>query len=135
MDTRLDVVAKAVARGATRRQALRLAGGGLAGALLAAAGLGKRAGAQDTKPCDDLFARCVERGKETCPREDFTPDNDGPWIHCLGTEVPACRQYFQACPNSCSYMGGCGQVGCQGGQFCATAVNPAGHIVCICVEL
>ena len=44
VDGRLDVAATALARGATRRQALRLAGGGSAGALLAAVGLTDLAG-------------------------------------------------------------------------------------------
>ena len=43
---RFDDLTKAMANGATRRRALRLAGGGLAGALLAAAELRNRAGAQ-----------------------------------------------------------------------------------------
>ena len=55
---RFDQMAKAVGRGATRRQALRRAGGGLAGAQLAAAGLGNRAGAQG-KP---TFSNCHSGG-------------------------------------------------------------------------
>ena len=46
MDGRMDEVAKALVRGATRREELRLAGGGLAGALLAAVGLTNQVGAQ-----------------------------------------------------------------------------------------
>ncbi len=47
---RFDAMARAMASGATRRRALRLAWGGLAGALLAAAGLGNRAGAEQGPP-------------------------------------------------------------------------------------
>ena len=58
---RFDVMAKEVARGATRRQALRLAGGGLAGALLGAVGFGRRARAdwEWRSHCDELHARCL----------------------------------------------------------------------------
>ena len=53
-----DTMAKAMASGSTRRLALRLAGGAMAGALLAAAGLGRRAGAQG-KP---TFSHCNAGG-------------------------------------------------------------------------
>jgi hypothetical protein len=66
---RFDQMTKAMANGATRRRALRLAGGGLGGALLAAAGLGRRAGAQPGPPEGfDPHCPCATRA---CPRDFF----------------------------------------------------------------
>ena len=63
---RFDTWTRAMANGATRRRALRLAGGGLAGAVLAAVGVSRRAGArQDDPPCgQDPRGGCGGR----CPR-------------------------------------------------------------------
>ena len=106
MDSRMDVVAKAVARGTTRRQALRLAGGGLAGALLAAAGLGKRAGAQENGP---EFTDCRSSG--------------GPLITGIGTDE------FRI-TKPCGPTGGCPD-----GKVCAALVNPVGQILCRCLSV
>ena len=110
MDTRLDAVAKAVARGATRRQALRLAGGGLAGALLAAAGLGKRAGAHGP-----MFAYC-ENGL-------FIEGELLPYVEGQGTD-----DFELHAPCGPAY-------GCHEGEICATALNPGNQIVCRCLRL
>ena len=133
---RFDAMARAMANGATRRRALRLAGGGLAGALLAAVGLGRRAGAQDGPPCGELRARCFERGEATCgpePTNSNTPAHLA-WHDCIFA-VPVCQSYLQTCNGSCALMGGCGQTGCPQGGVCATAVNPGNQIVCRCVSL
>ena len=127
---RFDAVAKAMASGSTRRQALRLAGGGLAGALLAAAGLGKRAGAQEenTKHCDDLRARCIADATECAGETEF-------FHRCLErSDAPSCHAYFQACPDNCN-MGERGCLGCTEGQFCTGLVNPSNRLVCRCVSL
>ncbi len=71
IDSRLDAVAKAMASGSTRRRALRLAGGRLAGALLAAVGLGGRAGAQGERP---RIVFC-NRGAGGAVLNDPGPDN------------------------------------------------------------
>ena len=133
MDSRLDLVAKAVARGATRRQALRLAGGGLAGALLAAVGVTGRAGAQDGVTCDELGARCTERGEATCGPEPTNTNFKHLWFDCLSQEVPVCHSFFQICPNGCEYMEGCGQVGCPGDQVCQSVLNSGNQILCRCL--
>ena len=59
---RFDAMARAMAGGATRRRALRLAGGGLAGALLAAAGLGGRAQADTCK----ASGKACKKGGQCC---------------------------------------------------------------------
>ena len=131
---RFDSLARAMASGATRRRTLRLAGGGLAGALLAAAGLGRRARAELNPACGDLEARCYEQGLEACGPMQHD-DLYGPWADCLFREVPVCRSYFQNCSGVCAYMGGCGQVGCPEGQSCQALLNPGNRIVCRCRSL
>ena len=108
MDSRLDAVAKAVARGATRRQALRLAGGGLAGALLAAAGLGKRAGAQGA------------------PR----------FVNCQNGLFDEGERYPYLDLDDFEFHAPCGPAyGCPEGKFCAAAINPGNHLVCRCISV
>ena len=138
---RFDAVARAVARGATRREALRLVGGGLAGALLAAVGAGKRAGAQDSVPCDELRARCFARGEEACgpmpPHDHSTPGADTvyhQWEDCVYGTVPACRGAAQQCSGECEHVGAC-QNGCPGDQLCIAVVNPGNHVKCRCISL
>jgi hypothetical protein len=52
MANAFDELAKALAEGVTRRGALRLVGGGFAGALLASVGLGKAYGSGSCGPVD-----------------------------------------------------------------------------------
>jgi hypothetical protein len=67
MDSRLDTVAKVIARGTTRRQVLRRIGGGLVGGTLAAVGLSAASvQAQDAGVCpvcrhcvDEFYSACV----------------------------------------------------------------------------
>ena len=128
---RFDQMTRAMAGGATRRQALRLAGGGLAGALLAAVGLGRRVGAQES--CDVLLARCTEEIGGAC---------DGlqgrPYLNCLEEQGRACSGYLEACTSNCgsndpsrrTCEGGCPQ-----GGACTVALNAGSVIVCRCVSL
>ncbi len=108
---RFDGLARAMANGATRRRALRLAGGGLAGALLAAVGVGKRAGAQGAGGEQPLFTHCYN-GEAAGPAFD-----DGISIP-IGDGKPC---------------GGPGE--CREGQVCIALVNPAAKIFCRCVKL
>ena len=139
MDTRLDAVAKAVARGATRRQALRLAGGGLAGALLAAVGLGdlaRRARAQPTSwgpQCDEFHARCAAQTVEACVPAPSSHDPEwSAWYACM-LEQRECQTAQHACPTHCTPgKGACSQ--CREHQVCVTALNPANQLMCRCVS-
>ena len=66
MESRLEVVAKAVARGATRRQALRLAGGGVAGGVLAVLGVGKASAGLQTEPIRPECRQCINQFQGSC---------------------------------------------------------------------
>ena len=106
---RFDQMTRAMASGSTRRRALRLAGGGLAGALLAAAGLGRRASAQGPEGEKPLFTNC-------------NPGSGGVIFHGLDENV----------------LGGdslpCGgNEDCPQDRVCASAVNPGNRVVCRCV--
>ncbi len=102
---RFDAMAKAMANGATRRLALRLAGGAMAGAVLAAAGLGRRVGAQENGP---EFAYC----------------NKGPAVAIN----PGTDEFELALP--CG-----GHADCPQGRICSTYIIPGNQIVCRCVSL
>ena len=104
---RFDTMAKAVGRGTTRRQALRLAGGGLAGALLAAAGVGNRAGAQEPP----VIQNCRFAGGEGAQIINPGTDDFRIGLPCGGDED---------CPQ---------------GRFCTQLVTASGRVVCRCVEL
>ena len=133
---RFDALARAMAGGATRRRALRLAGGGLAGALLAAAGLGRRAGAQDGVPCGDLEARCDEQAVAACgpkPSNSASPEHDA-WLDCRYS-VPVCQSYVQACRVACEYTSGCPPHGCPRDEFCNMVINHGDRLQCRCVSL
>ena len=106
---RFDDLTKAMASGATRRRALRLAGGGLAGALLAAVGVGERAEAQVTDRA--VFATC-DQNREPGDGPPFLTGPDDP-VFVFAKPCPACRQ----------------------DQLCAALVNPEGNLICRCVTL
>ena len=108
---RFDDLTKALAGGATRRRALRLAGGGLAGALLAAAGLRNRAGAQGAGGEQPEFTYCYN-GEAAGPAFD------------TGISIP--KGDGKPC-------GGPGE--CREGQICIALVNPVGKLLCRCVDL
>ncbi len=141
---RFDNLAKAMASGSTRRAALRLAGGGLAGALLAAAGLDRRAGAQEeeTAPCDELLPRCLDEADEGCVYTSGSVD-----ATCLReTGGRACHTYLQACSvncgppsdngQSCQFIDrDTGRSGCPQGRTCVSLINPVGHLLCRCLSV
>jgi len=85
---RFDEVAKALARGLTRRESLRAVGGGLAGALLAAVGLGKAWGAPALRKIKNPHAQC----QQFCRDHGANPGGG----NCHGTCVSSC----EACVNA-----------------------------------
>ena len=105
-DQRFDNVARAMASGASRRRALRLAGAGVAAALLTVAGRvgGGEAGAEA------IFTNCVNYGAQGGPAiVDVQP----------GEQV-LIRKPCGACP---------------GDRVCAALLNPAEELVCRCLKL
>ena len=144
MESRLDAVAKAVARGATRRQALRLAGGGLVGALLAA-GLGTvpgRVSADEAlKPlgkkcnkdaqcasgvCDRATAKCADPNacpaRSTCGSFCSPPEQGGvcyptPNIVTCGAE-PGCSCQETTERTTACVGGRVGILGCRSSSEC-----------------
>ena len=132
---RFDLMAKAMAGGATRRRALRLAGGGLAGALLAA-GLGRRAGAQQ-ESCGDLHARCLERAGGACGTPE-TAETAFAHYTCLSQQGGVCNAYFESCAHSCGSFDTSGRAcasGCPGDTTCIVTTTPGNVVLCRCVEL
>ena len=105
---RFDPIASSVASGATRRQALRLAGRAIAGVLLAS-GLNRRAAAQGKRP---RFVNCQNGLFLEGERHDYLDAND--------------REFHE--PYGPAY-------GCPEGKVCAALLNPGERIVCRCVEL
>ena len=100
---RFDDLTRAMATGTSRRRLLRLGGGGLAGALLAATGLGHRARADGVAE----FPGCVDY------------EQGGP----AQISVQPGEQVVVRKP--------CGA--CHGDQYCGVLLNPAGQIVCRCI--
>ncbi len=66
MDTRLDYVAKAIAQGTTRRQALRRLGGGLAAGVLAGRGLGGTSVQAQSAPDCPTCRQCINQFVGEC---------------------------------------------------------------------
>ncbi len=132
---RFDAVAKAMANGATRRRALRLAGGALAGALLTTAGLGRRAGAKEESPsCDDILVRCQETVGDACREEEDHP-NMSPLPCYVEKGGAACRAYVQACNLQCGLPAHDACAGrCPNDTICLATVNAAGRLLCRCLN-
>ena len=105
---RFDAITKAMAGGATRRRALRLVGGGLAGALLAAVGVGKRAEAQE-------FGRAV-------------------FVNCDQNREPGDGPPFQTGPHDPLFVFSKPCPACPQDQVCVALVNPEGHLFCRCAN-
>lgn len=114
MKNPFDELAKtlAIAKGMPRRDALRLIGGGLAGGVLAAFGVGKALG-QGNSPCAHF---CVET---------FPPGPDrGKCVSDAAHGTGICFECGPAAPEGHPPL--CGQVCCAEGQVCedGTCVNP-----------
>ena len=132
---RFDELTRTMARGTSRRQALRLVGGGLAGALLAAVGRGGSAGAAP-RTCDDLEARCLEAVGDACREEEEHP-HMSPYPCYAEHGGGACRTWFERCPQACdpSFNAGTCESGCPNGGVCLALLNPAGRLMCRCIKL
>ncbi|CAA9558426.1 MAG: hypothetical protein AVDCRST_MAG19-1424, partial [uncultured Thermomicrobiales bacterium] len=124
----------------------RLAGGGLAGAILAAAGLGdrpRRALAQQAHAhprCDELHAQCLAASVEACgPRPPYSGSPEfAVWFAC-SAEQGDCIHAQRVCPTHCTAgegaCSGCSGDGGGDGGICIALVNPEGHLLCRCVTL
>ena len=98
------------------RRALRLAGGGLAGALLAAVGVSRRAGANHG-PKEGEGRPEFEGGG--CSHGHAGPYFDTPEDPWEGDALPC-----GGGPNDCPH-----------GTFCAAVVNPANQVLCRCISV
>jgi hypothetical protein len=126
-----DALAKTMASGLPRREALRRLGGGLTGALLASMGLGKAWGLSPNTVCEDFcqndcglsrghgnaFSKCVNSCRK-CQKADHTvlacPPSAGDEVVCS-----ACAAGQVLCLNgSCCDIPCCGSVCCEAGQQC-----------------
>jgi hypothetical protein len=127
-----DALARMMASGLPRREALRRLGGGLAGALLASLGLGKASGAPTTNsecqefcqnncgisPSDgNAFRNCVQSCKK-CLNTDrelsACPPSAGADVVCT-----ACRSdEFHCFDGSCCKQPCCGSVCCKEHEQC-----------------
>jgi hypothetical protein len=120
MKNPFDELAKtlAIAKGMPRRDALRLIGGGLAGGVLAAFGVGKALG-QGNSPCAHF---CVETFPPGAARGKCVSDA------AHGTGI--CFECGPAAPEDHPPL--CGQVCCEEGQICqdGTCVNPCPGFTC-----
>src|SRR4051812_38432758 len=107
-----DEMAKALAVGLTRRQALQRVGGGLAGALLASLGLGKAWGAGGPQTCSDYCKttlgltghaasqcvtnckKCIPSGGTACGADNCCSNSPSPGPKCFlnGTSGSCCSR-------------------------------------------
>jgi hypothetical protein len=148
MENRFDELAKALAGGMSRRDALRRLGGGLVGAVLASLGLGKAWGQAP-------FAGCVKFCRDTC---GISPGNGGAFSQCVsscencwntagticacpvpGTKKVVCCHSPEVCLNGlCGNVQGCSSatdcpnfLPCGGGGDCTCVADIHGAPVCV----
>jgi hypothetical protein len=124
-----DEMAKALAEGLTRRQALRKVGGGLAGALLASLGLGKAWGQADDS-CPDY-----------CRRLGLTPGHGNAFGKCV-SNCARCKGTLCGADACCTgalvcavfgthgVCGECGRISCNDPIACAEPTCSGGGCVC-----
>jgi len=105
----LDDVARALARPAPRRQALKLLGGLLAGGILGAVGIGRAAAQDDVEPALCGTVHC-KKGQKCCSYDNCAPKQNT----CCG--LHSCPPGQKCCPNGpvplccqvcCTYKNGC----------------------------
>jgi hypothetical protein len=133
-----DEWTKDLARGVSRREALRRLGGGLAGAILAWLGVGRAWAAPNPcsafcnslrhpaqrKNCNNACKQCGDNVQNVCPSLD-------------SDKVTCCSQGTGCCSGTCSSLGtnqncaACGNA-CTGGQSCVngTCQCPSGQAIC-----
>lgn len=117
---RFDELTRTMAAGTSRRRVLRLAGGGLVGALLAITG-----------------GRARVRAEDLIPSPEIRGPVEGPplFTNCLnGSKGPLIIQD----PNDqllVSRPCGGSLDGCPGDNICIALVNPKGQLLCRCVDV
>lgn len=125
-----DELAKDLARGVSRREALRRLGGGMAGAMLASLGVGRAWGQGNSDCahfCDSVYPPGRQRGE--CKSDaahgqgicqqcgPAAPPGHGPLCGTFGN--PVCCDSGQLCVNGlCNNVCTPGAFGCNGGSDC-----------------
>jgi hypothetical protein len=104
---RFDELTRSVAAGTSRRRVLRLAGGGLAAALLGVLGRGDQVAAAV------VFGHCVSYGETGGPPLFSGEPGEGEVVS-MGRPCPACAHIE--------------------GAFCAVVLNPGGELQCRCIR-
>jgi Stigma-specific protein, Stig1 len=140
MNHAFDELAKALAEDVSRREALRRVGTGLAGALLAAAGLssawgqgrgGGGGGGGGSKGCPSGQTKC----KGTCVNLQTDSKNCGSCSRACGTGQACCGG---TCINTASDRNNCGGCGipCGNNELCNNGVCECTKTVCngVCVD-
>jgi hypothetical protein len=124
-----DHLAKALAEGMPRREALRRLGSGLAAALLASLGVKRAWGQRGGRACSSQgLSRCLEQAAALCARQR---DYCLRWTGRNSLRQAQCTRQYEACgqqaAKGCSAWYGCpsGQT-CQGGRCVATCEPPCG---------
>src|SRR5947207_7998590 len=133
MEDRFDALAKAVAGGLSRREALRRLGGGLAAMLLSAVGLGTAWGAPPSRPakcsdycntlptpqrsnCNNACRQCGGNTQNICPSLDSDKVACCPKGTCCSSGTCASLGTFQncgTCGNACTNDTSCISCTCQ----------------------
>ena len=108
---RFDALTRTMATGASRRRALRLAGGSLAAALLTAVVRGRQASAAEV-----IVTNCINYGPP--------PHQGGAGAQVTVVQPGELVVIAKTC-------GGCGREG----SFCAALLNPANELICRCLTL
>jgi len=123
MSSRFDELAKALAAGVSRREALRLFGGGLMIGLLAPLGVGKGWGAPPPPGCGRL---CHDAG---------VPSGGSAWTDCVHRCGVCEANALQACVSFVSAtltVTCCGPTGtCGTGALAGVCVCPGGTVDCL----
>ncbi len=124
---RFDQLTRNLATGTSRQRVLRVMGGGVAGALLAVVGRGKRAAAEG-QAASVLLARCY--ADSGCPVMPFAS-------YCTNlSDAPTCDAFWRIAGNGCGdpVVGPDACQGCHAPDVCVTTVTPGDQFVCRCLN-